>query len=197
MKPRSWILLSLVAGALIVAWIGWQMSAGRSSEAAPEAGTSVVGGSEPPTKTVTDTVEIFKRAFWRRPAPEDEILHAERQEWSDAEGLQRWRWFLVVKASPALVKNLREENAFGLLPSEPVPPPGDAPGWFAFQAGDFELLQSPDRSMRLFFSKTDNTLYATAAGRGFTRGAPEAPPPAQAAPSTGRLPTTSPPNPES
>ena len=182
MKPRSWILLSLVAGALIVAWIGWQMSAGRSSEAAPEAGTSVVGGSEPPTKTVTDTVEIFKRAFWRRPAPEDEILHAERQEWSDAEGLQRWRWFLVVKASPALVKNLREENAFGLLPSEPVPPPGDAPGWFAFQAGDFELLQSPDRSMRLFFSKSDNTLYAT---------------PAQTTPTTGRLPTTSPPNPES
>jgi hypothetical protein len=51
--------------------------------------------------------------------------------------------------------------------------------------------------MRLFFSKSDNTLYATAAGRGFTRGAPEAPLPAQAAPTTGRLPTTSPPNPES
>ena len=197
MRPRSWILLSLVAGALIMAWLGWQMSAGRSPEAAPEAGGSVAEGSEPPTKTVTDTVEIFKRAFWRRPAPEDEILHAERQEWSDAEGLQRWRWFLVVKASPALVKNLREENAFGLLPSESVPPPGDAPGWFAFQAGDFELLQSPDRSMHLFFSKNDNTLYATAAGRGFTRGAPEAPPPAQGAQTPGRLPTTSPPNPES
>ena len=51
--------------------------------------------------------------------------------------------------------------------------------------------------MRLFFSKNGNTLYATAAGRGFTRGAPEAPPPAQAAPATGRLPLTSPPNPES
>ena len=197
MKPRSWILLSLVVGALIAAWLGWQMSAGRSPGVAPEQGTSVAGDSEPPTKTVTDTVEIFKRAFWRRPAPEDEILHAERQEWSDAEGLQRWRWFLVVKASPALVKNLREENAFRLLPSESVPPPGDAPGWFAFQAENFELLQSPDRSMHLFFSKSDNTLYASAAGRGFTRGAPEAPPPVQGASAPGRLPTTSPPNPES
>jgi len=197
MKPRSWILLLLVAGALIAAWLGWQMSAGRSPGVASEAGTSVAEDSEPPTKTVTDTVEIFKRAFWRRPAPEDEILHAERQEWSDAEGLQRWRWFLVVKASPALVKSLREENAFGLLPSESVPPPGDAPGWFAFQPENFELLQSPDRSMHLFFSISDNTLYATAAGRGFTRGAPEAPPPVQAASAPGRLPTTSPPNPES
>jgi hypothetical protein len=76
-------------------------------------------------------------------------------------------------------------------------PPGDAPGWFAFQAGDFELLQSPDRSMHLFFSKNDNTLYATAAGRGFTRGAPEAPPPVQGAQVPARLPITSPPNPES
>jgi hypothetical protein len=197
MKPRSWILLSLVAGALIAAWLGWQMSAGRSPEVAPEQEKSVALESEPPTKTVTDAVEIFKRAFWRRPVPEDEILHAERQEWSDAEGLQRWRWFLVVKASPALTKNLREENAFGLLPSEPVPPPGDVPSWFAFQAGDFELLQSPDRSMHLFFSKNDNTLYATAAGRGFTRGAPAAPLPAQGAQAPGRLPATSPPNPES
>jgi hypothetical protein len=197
MTPRSWVLLSLVAGALIVAWLGWQMSAERSPGVAPEQGTSVAGDSEPPTKTVTEAVEIFKRAFWRRPVPEDEILHAERQEWSDAEGLQRWRWFLVVKASPALIKNLREENAFGLVPSEPVPPPGDAPGWFTFQAGDFELLQSLDSSMHLFFSKNDNTLYATAAGRGFTRGAPEALPPAQGVQSPGRLPTTSPPNPES
>ena len=195
MKPRFWILLSLVAGALV--WFGWNMLSERIPESTVEPGSTVGGEFGAPSQVVTDSVEIFKRAFWRRPAPDDEILHAERQEWSDAEGLQRWRWFLVVKASPGLIENLREENAFGLLPSEPVPPPGDAPGWFAFQAGDFELLQSPDRSMRLFFSKTDNTLYATAAGRGFTRGAPEAPPPAQAAPTTGRLPTTSPPNPES
>ena len=195
MKPRSSILLSLVAGALV--WFGWNMLSGRIPGSTVEPGSTVGGEFGAPSQVVTDSVEIFKRAFWRRPAPDDEILHAERQEWSDAEGLQRWRWFLVVKPSPALVKNLREENAFGLLPSEPVPPPGDAPGWFAFPAGDFELLQSPDRTMRLFFSKTDNTLYATAAGRGFTRGAPEAPPPAQAAPATGRLPLTSPPNPES
>lgn len=190
---KKWLVYILIL--VVIGWLAWNF---KNREPKSSAGPVVATWQgESPTKTVTDTVEIFKRAFWRRPAPEDEILHAERQEWSDAEGLQRWRWFLVVKASPALVKNLREENAFGLLPSEPVPPPGDAPGWFAFPAGDFELLQSPDRSMHLFFSKSDNTLYATAAGRGFTRGAPEAPPPAQAAPTTGRLPTTSPPNPES
>jgi hypothetical protein len=47
--------------------------------------------------------------------------------------------------------------------------------------------------MRLMFSKTDNVLYATDSGRGFTKGAPE--PAKQAAPPTasGRLPTTPPP----
>lgn len=195
MRARHWILLSVVAGAVV--WFGWNRLSGRIPESTVEPGSTVGGEFGPPSKVVTDAGEIFKRAFWRRPGAGDEILHAERQEWSDAEGLQRWRWFLVVRASPALVETLREENAFGLLPSEPAPPPEGAPDWFAFRAEDFEALQSPDRSMHLFFSKNDNTLHATAAGHGFKRGAPEPPLPVQAAPTPGRLPTTSPPQPKS
>ena len=55
------------------------------------------------------------------------------------------------------------------------------------------LAQAQKPVLRLMFSKSGNRLYATAAGRGFTRGAPEPEPPVQGAPEPGRLPTTSPP----
>ena len=135
-----------------------------------------------PTTIVTDSAEIFKRAFWRRPGNEDEILHAERHEWSDAGGLQRWQWFLVV-------------NAFGLVPGSTVSVTPEAPGWFVFKPEEFSIFQSPQSGMRLMFSKTGNTLFATDSGLGFRPGAPEpakpAPPPS--APAPGRLPMTSPP----
>jgi hypothetical protein len=47
--------------------------------------------------------------------------------------------------------------------------------------------------MRLMFSKTDNTLYATDSGRGFTKGAPEPDNQIPQAAAPGRLPTTLPP----
>ena len=63
-----------------------------------------------------DPVKIFQRACWASPTSEDTILHAERREWSDAEGVLKWEWFLVVEPSPALLKRLRDDNVFGLVP---------------------------------------------------------------------------------
>ena len=160
------------------------------------ASVAVTWQGEPPTLTKTDSEEIFKKAFWQRPAADDEILHAVRHEWNDEGGLLRWQWFLVVKASPGLITYLREDNAFGLVPASSAPPGSEVPAWFRYDPGEVELLQSPQSSMQLIFSNHDNTLYATASGRGFTRGAPESPPAAQGAPSAGRLPTTPPPRPQ-
>ena len=161
--------------------------------AAPVQRNGIAWRQAPPTKTVTDSEAVFKRAFWRRPGPGDEILHAERHEWSDAEGLQRWQWFLVVKASPELIKDLRDDNAFGLVPGATVSLNPEAPDWFVINPDDFSLFQSPQTGMRLMFSKAGHTLYATDSGRGFTKGAPEPSPPIPQAPVPGRLPAARPP----
>ena len=142
---------------------------------------------------MTDAEEIFKKAFWRRPAPADQIQHAERHEWRDADGLERWQWFLVVSASPELIKYLRDDNAFGLVPASEAPVVTEAPGWFQFKREEVTALQSRHAGMRLMFSNSDNTLYATDFGRGFTKGAPEPPPATQGAQAPGRIPSSPPP----
>jgi hypothetical protein len=150
--------------------------------------------SQPPDSTLTDSAEVFKKAFWKRPTADDKILHAERREWFDDDGVEKWQWFLAVEPSPALVKYLREDNAFSLAPAATIPVVKDSPTWFAFQDEDVEILQAPHGQMRLIFSKTKPLLLATDSGGGFHPGAPEQANPAQGVqPSTGRIPLTPPP----
>lgn len=190
------LLLILVALLAVIGWLFWP-AAGVKEEPSVTPAIILWEGAAA-TTTINESDEIFKKAFWRRPAPEDEILHAERHEWSDAEGLLRWQWFLVVDASPALIQYLREDNAFGLLPVAEASTPVEAPTWFRFEPRAVSTWQSPHGGMQLMFSENDNKLYATGSGRGLTRGAPEPAPPAlQGAPNPGRLPTRSPPIPES
>ncbi|MFO0202819.1 MAG: hypothetical protein ACK528_06770 [Alphaproteobacteria bacterium] len=160
---------------------------------APEKPGSIAWQQGAPTDTVTDSEEIFKRAFWRRPGNDDHIQHAERHEWRDAAGLERWQWFLVVSASPELIKYLRDDNAFGLVQASTAPVVSEAPNWFRFKSEDFTVMRASHGGMRLMFSKSDNTLYATDSGRGFTKGAPEPLPTAQGAQTPGRIPSSPPP----
>lgn len=178
-----------------LAILGWLVCLGLGLKLSPVAVAPVpiAWQNGPPTQTVTDGAEIFKKAFWRQPAVGDEILHAERHEWSDEGGLLRWQWFLVVKASPGLIKYLRDDNAFGLAPAAMGEAVAEAPSWFNCDDEKVTTLMAPGSGLRLMFSKSGNRLYATAAGQGFTRGAPEPSPPVQGAPEPGRLPTTSPP----
>lgn len=149
---------------------------------------------DPPTSTLTDPVEVFQKAFWKRPASGDRILNAERREWSDSGGIKRWQWFIEVEPSPGLVKYLREDNAFALVPVATVSPVSDSPAWFRFSPEDVEALATPQGKMQLFFSKSKSRLYATDGGGGFQSGLPEA---ARIGPSekstSGRIPATSPP----
>lgn len=181
----------------VLAVIGWLARPVAMDEGAPApVSDAVIWQDTPPTVTITDAEEIFKKAFWRRPAADDEILHAVRHEWRDEGGLLRWQWFLVVKASPGLVRYLRDENAFGLAPASSPSVTPEAPAWFRFDPAKVVRLQSPQSALQLIFSNHDSTIHATASGRGFTRGTPEPVPVVQGAPSPGRIPTTPPPRPE-
>ena len=187
MKKLCFILGPLLAA---IGWLAWRPvdSTRTAADSAP-----IAWKGAPPTLTVNDAEEIFKKAFWRRPAPADRILHAERHEWRDADGLERWQWFLVVSASTELIKYLRDDNAFGLVPASVAPVVSEAPGWFGFKPEEVTVLQSAHAGMRLMFSKSGNTLYATDSGRGFSKGAPEPPPATQGAQPSGRIPISPPP----
>ena len=121
-----------------------------------------------------DPAEVFQRAFWQPPGAGDHILHAERREWTDPDGLKNWQWFLVVEPSPELVKYLREDNAFGLVAVQQSPAFVDAPAWFTFQPGEVDVLHAPHGNLHLFFNKTKRLLLATSSGTGFRPGAPQA-----------------------
>jgi hypothetical protein len=149
---------------------------------------------DPPTSTLNDPVEVFQKAFWKRPGTNDKILHAERREWADGQGVKRWQWFIAVEPSPELVRHLREDNAFSLVPAAAVPPIPDAPAWFGFQTGEFEAFHAPRGNMRVLFSTTKPLLLATDSGGGFQSGVPEEAPPGQKGQTTsGRIPLASPP----
>jgi hypothetical protein len=165
---KLWLILVPLMSAIV--WLVWHAVNVARPAAADPAPISWQGA--PPTLTLNDAEEIFKKAFWRRTAPADQIQYAERHEWRDADGLERWQWFLVVSASPELIKYLRDDNAFGLVPASAAPVVSEAPVWFRFKPEEFTVMQALHAGMRLMFSNSDNTLYATDSGRGFTKGAP-------------------------
>lgn len=181
------ILLLIFGVGLVWRWVA------PADRAALENEPKIAWEGRAPDSVVLDPTEIFKRAFWRMPSAGDQILKAERHEWSDSEGVTKWQWFLAVDASPELIKYLRDDNAFGLMSVEFAKVPAEKPAWFQFPAEDFSVLRSSQSEMQLIFSKKGSKLYACASGRGFTRGAPEREPePATQVPA-GRLPKTPPP----
>jgi hypothetical protein len=146
----------------------------------------------------TDQTEIFRRAFWRNPGPEDKIRQAERREWSAASGVQRWDWFIAVDASESLTTYLLEQNPFQLNAISELQTFSEVPAWFPVTSAGFELHQSLNGEMTILFNPATWQLYATSKGHGFRPGAPEAEAPA-ATPqnqSPGRLPNQAPPMPE-
>ena len=189
MKPLLSIFVVLTP---VLAWLAWPV--GEKPEA-PPLSESINWQGASPTLTMTDAEEIFKKAFWRRPTSVDQIQHAERHEWRDADGLERWQWFLVVNASPELSKYLRDDNPFGLVAASEAPIVTEAPSWFQFKRKEVTVLQSRHAGMRLMFSKSNNTLYATDSGRGFTKGAPEPSSTSQGAQPPSRIPNSPPPKP--
>lgn len=156
----------------------------------------------PPETAPGETLEksfppelVFRRAFWRRPTPEDRILHADRREWSDTQGVTRWQAFLAVEPGPAL-RDWLATNPFSLATvpalSSEIPNP---PEWFPKNFDGFTIQQSPIGNMVILTAASGSTVYFTDHGKGFARPS-EAPTPAEPAPvPANRLPNTPPPIP--
>jgi hypothetical protein len=122
-----------------------------------------------------DAAEVFRRAFWRQPSPQDIISNAERREWSETSGqqLRRWQWFLEVTPGPELLEVLRDETKFGLVLT-PTPRSWSAlappPRWFPRRDSfdGYQVYQSPRGGMTVFYLPEKNLLFATDEGHGMT-----------------------------
>jgi len=194
MPPKQKILFVALALALL-SWLGWrQLGPGKSQPPKQVPAISWVGA--PPDRVVMDPRLVFQRAFWRSPAAGDEIVHAERYEWHDADGVTKWHWFMEIKPSPELIKYLRDDNAFGLTRTSSVTWSDERPAWFNFDSSQAVVMNSTQAKLQLIFKAAENTLYASDSGAGMRRGAPEPAKPTPAAPIPGRLPTSPPPSPK-
>ena len=94
MAPSRKFALAAIVVIAAVACLALSRWIPLADTVAPEKPGPIAWQQGAPTDTVTDSEEIFKRAFWRRPGNDDHIQHAERHEWRDAAGLERWQWFL-------------------------------------------------------------------------------------------------------
>jgi len=185
--------LLIILTALILAAVGWHL-AGRSGILPDRRVSGILTEPAAPTSTVRDPALVFQKAFWKRPTPEDQILHAERREWQDKDGLSKWQWFIAVKPSPALVDHLITDNAFMLtLRSGRREQADNPPKWFPNEAP--QNFANPNGTFQILWDKESNLLHATDSGSGFRPGALEPARAITAAQPEGRLPTTPPPKP--
>jgi len=123
-----------------------------------------------------DPALVFKKAFWRTPASDDRILHAERREWSDASaGVTRWSWFLAINPSPALREWLAT-NPFSLATlssNVKISALYKAPTWFPEDTAGFQIQQNASGSFFVIYSSKENLIFATDSGHGFEKPMPE------------------------
>ncbi len=188
------LLITLAAGAIAAAAVSYVRM--RPEKTPPVDPATLHEGT---LAMQTEAAEVFKRALWRRPAPGDKILHAERREWikDSAQGAAHWQWFLAVEPGSALKTWLREKNPFAVHPDKSGAASGikGAPAWFPYDFSGYEVHSGGTTGSLVFlFSRDGDTLYATGSGTGFTPGAPEGPKPSPSATAaTGRLPLTLPP----
>ena len=186
------VIVAALAGG---AWFFARHRIGPSEDAPKSAAKSL----PPPTSTNTNVTEVFQRAFWKRPTENDKILHAERREWADGDGVDRWQWFIAVDPSVELARYLNEQNPFSMsAPKDVVVLPAEqVPEWFPKSADGFTVQQTADRQMIFLFELDSGRLFAASQGRGFAKAA-EVPvaTPKTSAQAQGRLPTTPPPTPK-
>ena len=171
-RPLVWLAVA-VAGFAISVWLN---RAPSPVLPVPEERPAVASAPIVPAETLARTVEfdaVFARALWRRPQPDDVIKNAERRDWSDAEGVTRWDWFLEVQPGPALQAWL-DTNPFSLHKSEapqPAIPPAEAPRpeWFPKEAAAFEVFVSSNTSFLMLRDPATQKVYLSDSGGGLAK----------------------------
>jgi hypothetical protein len=144
----------------------------QSSTSQPGAKTAAAVAAQPSVKTERDPVVVFQRAFWRRPAAGDRVLHGERHEWLDASSaVQRWQWFVAVEASAALREWLLKDNPFELVRADSgaMPELATPPAWFPAPSAlrDFAFYRHREGRFLVFHDTKTNRIFATDSGGGF------------------------------
>jgi hypothetical protein len=196
MKPLPFIISAVAAASTVAAWLTLRP---RDAPLPPPPPANPAAQHEGTMALKSDQADVFRRAFWKRPDATDKILHAERREWTKEgeTGLSRWQWFIAVEPGSSLTKWLREDNAFGVRPAKTATFTG-APDWFPRDLSSYEVRTGgTGGSLVIMFSRDGKKLYATDAGKGFTKGAPEPVKTTTASriqSSAGRLPASPPPN---
>lgn len=117
--------------------------------------------------TNTDPVEVFRRAFWRHPTDDDQILNAERREWSGESGVQKWQWYITVRPGSQLLEWL-ENNPFSMKISTSQVEIESPPAWYPHPTDSCKVYVNAEGGFVLVFSADRNLLYATDSGLGFT-----------------------------
>jgi hypothetical protein len=118
--------------------------------------------------SIQDPKVVFKKAFWRHPGEDDQILHAERREWSTADGVGRWQWFIEVHPGTAM-KEWLVTNPFSLAParSDVEISGGGAPPWFTISKPGRKIFQKQGGGFTLFYSADGTRVFAMDSGYGF------------------------------
>jgi hypothetical protein len=165
MKRRSLVIVgfSLVLAAVTITF--FRINSEISTAAKPR--PTIVAANGMKLSTNTDPVDVFRRAFWRHPTGDDQILNAERREWTGKGGVQKWQWFIAVRPGSQLLDWL-EKNPFSMKLSTSPVPIESPPAWYPQSTGNFQVYVNAEGSFILMLSADRKYLYASDSGLGFT-----------------------------
>jgi hypothetical protein len=148
---------------------------------------------------VEENAEVFRRIFWRQPGEADKIIQSQRRERVSGEGAPtEWDWFLAVDPSAEFADYLFEENPFQLTISTDEVDLTGTTDWFPQSTHGYEIRRSLTGEMTLLINPKTRRIYAWNQARAFRPAIQLPDEPTSTSPNrnAGRLPPTSPPNPE-
>jgi hypothetical protein len=157
----------LIAATLIIGVAGLLFIRKKPEIPTPPTATTTARAGGMKLSVATDPALVFKKAFWRHPSAEDQILHAERREWSADDGVRKWQWFIAVNPGPRLLEWLAS-NPFSLANTDAPVALVNPPTWFPRPSPDFEIQKNAEGHFILMLSADRKHLYATDSGLGFT-----------------------------
>ena len=162
MKPRR----AAIPAAVLLGAAAFLLRPEAETPPAPKPSVTTATADGMKLTTATDPPRAFQKAFWRRPAGDDQILHAERREGSTADGVRKWQWFIAVSPGPRLLEHLAT-NPFSLTTAPAAGKIEKPPAWFPKPSAGFQIQQNAEGRFILMLSADHKRLYATDSGCGF------------------------------